>query len=257
MTDKTRWNWSWLRILRVVSIASALATGAPTLVRDFILLRSGSPASAEANYWSWLRICAVVSFIVAWFQEHQIVRGLEEKLRTRLVIPKKLYEQPYKDGSVSYYFDVVNGSEAATTTGVEVKLVEINPPVPGLAWFPIPLQVKHDVRTPRMRTFDLNPQDKKQIDLVFGPAGTSGIHITDVITDSTTWTGIPNGKYTLTVEATGKDTPPARARFDVWRDETGYLRCAVSEQEGLPDEQDASRNTSSDNSTLSKVVASC
>jgi hypothetical protein len=154
--------------------------------------------------------------------EHQIA-SLQQRLTPKLYMPPIVHEQPLGDGAATYYFDVENHSEGETVENVEVKLTSIDPPA--IKWLPIPLQIKHDNRPQKTREFNLNPKDKKQIDLVNGGKNSGLFRIVDVVTDIGAWTGIRDGSYSLTVTASGRDTPSVTAVFQVWRDETGYLRC--------------------------------
>jgi len=156
----------------------------------------------------------------------QNITRLECRLEPRLCIPAIVYEQPLDDGAVTYYFDVINESDGSTVEEVEVKVTAIEPPA--VKWLPIPLQIKHDNRPQKTKEFNLNPKDKKQIDLVNGRRGAAFFHIVDVITDVGWWTMVSNRDSTLIVTATGRNTTPAVAKFHVWRDDTGYLRCEAA-----------------------------
>lgn len=217
-------DWSWFGILRSILVLAAIATGGPTLVRDFMALNSATPAEA-ARYWAWFRICAVLSLIVLWVQEHWRVTRLERRLSPRLRLLPIVYDQPWTDtrgNCVSYYLDVVNESDGSTVEGVEVKLTALDPPV--IRWLPVPLHIKHDNTVPYQREFSLNPLDKKQIDLVSSVQGSQNISIVHTIGQGPL-VSVPSGKYRMTVTATGKDVRPSTHVFEIWVDGTGYLQC--------------------------------
>ena len=175
---------------------------------------------------TWVIVVLLIGIAVLLEGAHAAIQKRNTALAgiaPKLKIMRHVHEQPLANRAVTYYIDVVNESIGTTVMGVEVKVTAIKPPA--VKWI-IPLHIKHDNRPEKRTEFDLNPQDTRQIDLVYGGFGLPTFQIVDVISDSSaTWTNLPSGRYTLTVTASGRDVPKAEAKFDVWRDDTGYLRC--------------------------------
>jgi hypothetical protein len=218
---------SWLGIFRILAICAGLATGGLSLFRDYLAL-AGAEMQPGKAYWTWIRICFIASCVIVWFQEHRKVQALERRLAPELRIVKESQEQPWTDergDCVSYFFKVRNNGEGTSIEDIAVKLIEINPPVQSINWLPVTLHIKHDNRLPYQETFSLNPQDNKLIDLVSAVRGQQWVDVIHIVEG--VLIRIPATKHRLTVTATGKNVLQSTAIFEIWMDESGYLRCVA------------------------------
>ena len=130
--------------------------------------------------------------------------------------------------TVLYFFEVVNTSEAETIHNVSVQLAGIEPPVDGMGFLPIPLRQKHDWSFPAQaaRTFDLNPGERKHIDLISGIMGGDFFDLHHIV-PSVNARLDARSRHKLNVLISGKDIPGSSVWFDVWAEE-GVLKCDLS-----------------------------
>ena len=184
---------------------------------------------------SWLNWTAIfAAFLVAgyyvWRVDHM---RLQPKLEVGKVTPQRWEHQLGK--AVAYYFFVINKSAAISINEIEVRLVEIEPPVQNTHWIPAHLFQKNDNEPgPRKTTFKLNPGDEKAIDLVAGIEGNNTIevrHIVDNISHD-----IPTGTYRFKVRITAENTLPVFVWFRVetklnHRGESEELQCVLEPEE--------------------------
>jgi hypothetical protein len=213
----------------------AVTYGAWTLLCSFdVLVEHYGSESLKASYnngwiapkWglhAWVIGLLVITVFAILEGSYKYSTTLEERLRPKLTIPKRIHKQPWTDvrgKCVSYYIDVVNESQGTTIDGIEVCLTDIDPPE--IEWLPVPLHIKHDNSEPHKKEFSLNPLGKKQIDVLSSVQGAGDIRIESTI--GGTGVTVPAGRYTMTIMATGRDVKPTEAMFDVWVDHTGYLR---------------------------------
>jgi hypothetical protein len=158
-------------------------------------------------------LCALWVVIRKGFDEWK--HGLPQ-----LRIPDHLHSQPMENSWVGYYFDLINESSANTVEEISVTLETIEPKV--VEWLPLRLSIKHGGPHP----FSLNPQARKQIDIVTAQRGSATIQIWGLILEGYP-VGFPAGKYRLRVMASGKNVTPATAVFETWMNESGELRCIM------------------------------
>jgi len=128
-----------------------------------------------------------------------------------------------------YYFEIINKSEAQTINGVRVQLQQIQPEVRDLNWLPVTLQQKHDNQLPHALTFDLNPNEPKNIDLVsaFHKDGFLSVHH---IAGGANQRIPATERHALKVMITAEDMPRLDQWFDVWM-EAGVLQCEMKKNE--------------------------
>lgn len=165
------------------------------------------------------------SIMVACLVIAVVVQGAGDfgRLLPSLRIPAGgLREQTAPDGSFRAYYFAVENTGGTTIENVSTRLVEISPEVVTLSWLPVSLHIKHDNDSPHQTQMQLNPHEKKHVDLVSKvDAHTDmGLSFAQKVDQR-----LPQGRYELTVEVTGKDVPRSTAQFQVWTDEMGSLHC--------------------------------
>lgn len=177
---------------------------------------------------TWVNVTAVgVALFMAgyyvWRADH--VR-LEQKIEVTEV-RKHTWDRQGHLG-VQYYFCIVNKSEALTIHGVRVQLQGIIPEIENRDWFPIPLHLQHDNPPSGVlaQTFDLNPREPKNVDLLTGVNGARYFNISHIVQGLNAAVQI-TGRHRLQIMITGADIPILFKWFAVWMDEGGVLRCEL------------------------------
>jgi len=199
----------------VLLVGGAVLVGALGIYERYV----EKPVSWNTFLWI-VMLCAFSALFGTGFSEWR--RGLPSLLIGDLAAQPWLDE---RGSCIAFRFLVTNSSTANTITNVKAKLVAIEPPQTDLDWLPVPLFIKHSQGKAQSDSFSLNPGESQGIDFV--SAVQDGI-----ISLSHTVAGVNRslpgaGRFRLTVEITGQDVSPARARFDVSRNQsTGILECA-------------------------------
>jgi hypothetical protein len=176
--------------------------------------------------WTAVGFAFFITGYYMWRADH--VR-LQPKLEVGKVTPQSWDHQLGK--ATAYYFFVLNRSSGTSVKGIEVRLVEIEPPVPNTHWIPAHLFQKNDNEPgPRKKTFDLHPGDEKAIDLVTGIEGNNVIEVRHIVDNVSR--DIPAGNdYRFKVRITAENTLPVFVWFRVEMKPSGGLQCEMEPQE--------------------------
>jgi hypothetical protein len=129
---------------------------------------------------------------------------------------------------VQYYFEIVNKNEAITIKQVRVQLKQMIPEIERVSWLPILLHQQHDnpvLNTPA-QSFDLNPSEPKNFDLLTGINGEKYFNVSHIVPGINAVVEI-TGRHRLKIMITGNDIPILFVWFAVWMDENGVLRCEM------------------------------
>jgi hypothetical protein len=181
-----------------------------------------APARA---YIPWAIAWAIfVAGYYVWRADH--VR-LEKKIEATYV-RRHTWGRQGRQG-VQYYFGIVNESEATTIKQVRVHLEQMIPEIESVSWLPIPLHQQHDnplTDMPYAKSFDLDPNEPKHIDLLTGIDGENYFHVSHIVPSVNAAVQI-TGRHRLKVMITGNDIPISFVWFTVWMDEDATLRCEM------------------------------
>jgi hypothetical protein len=175
-----------------------------------------------------LGIALFLAGYYAWRADH--VR-LQKTIEITRAMPQKWTDQSTNKPVTTYYFEVVNKSEASTIEWVSVQLEQMVPEVENLNWLPVPLHQKHDNPLPGVghkQDFNLNPGQHKNIDLVSAFDGGSHFVVSHVVS-GVNQEVLLTEKHSLQVTVTAKDTPSLSKWFDVWMNDSGILQCKICE----------------------------
>ena len=195
-------------------VGGAVAVGALGIYERYV----EKPVSWNTFLWIAV-LCAFAALFGTGFNEWR--RGLP------CLMIGDLAAQPWLDergACVAFWFSVTNSSATNTIANVKAKLVAIEPPEPNLDWLPVPLFIKHSQGKAQGDSFSLNPGESQGIDFVSAVQG-------GIINLAHTVAGVNRslpgtGRFRLTVEITGQDVSPVRAKFDVSRNQsTRLLEC--------------------------------
>src|ERR1700733_3028951 len=127
---------------------------------------------------------------------------------------------------VQYYFWIVNKKEAITIRQVRAQLVQMIPEIETVSWLPITLHQQHDNTQPAAQTFDLNPSEPKNIDLLTGIDGATYFNVSHIVPSVNAAVQI-TGRHRLKIMITGNDIAILCVWFVVWMDPDGVLRCKM------------------------------
>lgn len=133
-----------------------------------------------------------------------------------------------------YNFEVVNESEGTTIEDVSVQLSSMSPAVHNFNPLPVPLHLTHDnpaKMEDQMRSFNLNPHERRNVDFVTAKDGDNHFNIVHVVPNISSDVRFDTRAHRLQVMITAKNMPIVVTWFRVWRDETGLLMC---KKEDLP-----------------------
>lgn len=176
--------------------------------------------------WLGAAFCFLVANFIVWnrentkFQQGQnrIKELTARKLNIAGVIlpPQKNQYSGTTVTGLQYRIEIANISEALSVQDIEVKLERIIPDVPQLR-LPVWLQQMHDNAVVKQTKFDLNPNSRKQIDLVLNRSDDSGMFICQTVAG--VQNRISQGAYVVTISATGKDAIGDTKKFRI--DNTG------------------------------------
>jgi hypothetical protein len=203
-----------IRKFWVLLVGGAVVVGALGIYERYV----EKPVSWNTFLWVAI-VCAFSALFGTGFSEWR--RGVPCLVIGDLAVQPWLDEQ---GSCVAFWFSVTNSSSTNTITNVKAKLVAIEPPQPNLDWLPVPLFIKHSQGKAQSDSFSLNPGESQGIDFVSAVQGgiISLAHTVAGVNRSLSGTG----RFRLTVEITGQDVSPVRARFDVSLNQgTGLLEC--------------------------------
>ena len=163
---------------------------------------------------TWVNLLAVgfalfLAGYYVWRADH--LRLLQKIEITRLRVQSWVVDG--REGR-AHYFEVLNTSEALSIHGIRVELEAMKPEVDNLDWLPVPLQQKHDNPPhgiPHARTFDLNPGEHKDIDLVSSFTGDKFFTIHHIVGHGVNQRVPASGKHLLKVLVTAQGKSSARA----------------------------------------------
>ena len=140
------------------------------------------------------------------------------------IAPKILWQHGEDSTGWHYataYIEIFNDSAMSRIDGIAVRLTKMEPEVKDLDWLPVPLHINMTIRRLGNNTkteFSLNAGERKHIDVATAYVGASIIAIEHVVPGVTR--NIPSqDKYTLVVQATGRDIPPTEREFSVWMED--------------------------------------
>lgn len=142
-------------------------------------------------------------------------------------VQSQSWVHPAGEKTILYFFEIVNTSEAKSIQGVNVQLAGILPSTDEMNFLPIHLRQKHDWRfsTEALKTVDLNPGERKQIDLISGIVNGDWFEIQHIV--STVGNKITSKiLHKLNVVISGKDIPASSVWFKVWA-ESGLIKCEL------------------------------
>ena len=176
--------------------------------------------------WPWfLSYVLVVTFLTGYY----LWRGDHLRLSVAVRVSNVLSQSwvhPEGAKTVLYFFEIVNTSEAKSIQGVNVQLAGIQPSTEEMNFLPIHLRQKHDWQSPQaLKTFDLNPGERKQIDLISGIVDGDWFeiqHIVPAVRNKITSKIL----HKLNVVISGIDMPANSVWFNVWA-ENGEIKCKL------------------------------
>ena len=220
-------------LFRILLWTIALMSGLASIVREWIATFSPGAVKAPSLFDACLVTCFVASCTYAWCLERQNVNRLQKKLLPALgIAPKILWQDGENSNGWHYatvYIEIFNDSAMSRIDGVAVRLTKMEPEVKDLDWLPVPLHIKHDNPAPGQQNkteFSLNAGERKHIDLATAYVGAATIAIEHVVPGVTR--NIPSqDRYTLVVQATGRDVPPTERKFSVWMEDDKLHSCVI------------------------------
>jgi hypothetical protein len=139
--------------------------------------------------------------------------------------------------TVTLYYLTIASQSRRTIDDVGVYLERIDPVVPDMDWLPIPLKFKHDNELLGTREgtqyalpgyrhateMNIHPGQIRHVDLVTAAIDSEFILVNHTVRGVAT--AIPPRKYLMSVVAFGRDVPPARATFEVYKNRFEGLQC--------------------------------
>lgn len=173
-------------------------------------------------YYMWLlAICLVIALIHHGVQQ-------QKRLQPRMVIhspTKSIWPMShYGCTGCNWHFVVENLSEYEMIEDARADIVSIDPP---LEYPPMPKPMKIKDETYDVRSFSINPKATREIDLSTGPSEdpNSQREFFIVYAVKEALRPIPIRRYRVSVRISAKNTPPARAVFEVWVDGMAGVKC--------------------------------
>jgi hypothetical protein len=175
----------------------------------------------------------ILGLIEGSFRQHSAITA---RLKPKAVFKKlDFHTWDLQGGEIGtqYYVEVFNSSTVHTIHDVRVQLMEIAPLSENIKT-PVFLHIQHDAPErfeDSIKSFDLNPEESKNVDLVAGASHGSGFRVCHVSgSPEMDKTVSAHVKRVLRVEIKARDLPPASALFSVEFSESGkFLVMPVSE----------------------------
>jgi hypothetical protein len=214
----------WAYWLAVKEEAWAILWGAGVIGVPITIITLYLSPSWKALGWTaaW---CFFMAGYYVWRADH--VR-LEKKIEPTYV--RRHYWGREQGEGVQYYFGIINKGEAATIRDVRVQLQELAPEIESINWLPIGLHQQHDNLVTDTatfaKTFDLHPNEVKNIDLLTGINGQKYFNVSHIVPGVNAVVQI-TGRHRLKVIIAGTDVPVSFAWFTVWMEDDGMLRCEL------------------------------